>query len=122
VTEVLVDTSVWIGHLCAAEPALVDALDADLVLTHPFVVGEIVCGALRDRDEVLGLMSRLPSAPVAGHEEALHMLDSHRLWGRGLGWVDVHLLASASLGASSLWTADRRLAEVAREIGVSPPT
>ena len=92
---ILVDTSVWIDHLRRTAAALVRALDEALVLTHPFVIGEIACGSIARRAEVLALLRLLPQAPVAQDDEVLAMLERRQLWGRGLGWVDVHLIAAA---------------------------
>jgi predicted nucleic acid-binding protein len=88
-------------------------LREELVLIHPFVVGELACGRLRRRIEVLELLARLPAAPLASHAETLAFLERRRLMGQGLGWVDVHLLASATLAGRPLWTLDRSLAAAA---------
>ncbi|MEX0825574.1 MAG: PIN domain-containing protein [Acidimicrobiia bacterium] len=117
----LVDTSVWIDHFRVSSPRLAGLLDEALVVLHPFVVGELACGTLRGRDEVLGLLDRLAEAPVAEHREARGLLDAHRLWGQGLGWVDIHLLASCRLGSHDLWTLDRPLAAAAARLGVGGP-
>lgn len=85
---------------------------------HPFILGEVACGNLRRRAEVLSLMHRLPHAPVATDDEALEFIERARLMGRGIGYVDVHLLASSILaGGTRLWTRDKRLAAIAAEIG-----
>lgn len=98
---------------------MVGLLERELVLCHPFVIGELACGTLRRRDEVLSLLSALPQAPLASHDEALLLLERRGLAGRGIGWIDLHLLASAMLGNARLWTLDRRLGAVAKAIGVS---
>jgi predicted nucleic acid-binding protein len=108
----LVDTSVWVDHLRRRNATLVVLLEQTQVWTHSFVVGELACGNLAQRDKVLGALAALPQAPVASHDEALAFLDTHRLMGRGLGWIDVHLLASAKLGRLPFWTLDKRLAAV----------
>ena len=114
---ILVDTSVWVDHLRSNEPALVKALETGIVFTHPFVVGELACGNLKSRSEVLALLQELPAAPVATDAEALAFIDARSLMGRGVGYIDVHLLASAVLaGDTRLWTRDRRLADVAAGI------
>ncbi|MBA2565057.1 MAG: PIN domain-containing protein [Gemmatimonadetes bacterium] len=114
---ILVDSSVWVDHLRGGEPALVSALGAGRVLMHPFVLGELACGNLRNRREVLGLLRRLPSAPTVTDSEALGFLEDHALMGRGIGYVDVHLLAATALaGAARLWTRDQRLAAVAARL------
>ena len=113
---ILVDTSVWVDHLRRGNAALAALLREEQVLGHPFVAGELACGRLRRRAEVLELLTRLPAAQLATHAEALAFLEARRLTGRGLGWVDVHLLASASLSGQPLWTLDRSLAAAAAAI------
>lgn len=116
---ILVDTSVWIDHLRRGDPALASALGGGEVLTHPFIVGEIACGHLDNRSEVLRLLQRLPSAPVADTDEVLAMVEARGLMGKGIGYVDCHLLAAILLeGSATLWTRDGRLASVASELGV----
>ena len=113
----LVDTSVWIEHLRKGMPALVTALEHGQVLMHPFVLGELACGNLRDRGRVLQLLRKLPFTPTATDDEALEFIEQRALIGRGLGYIDVHLLVATALtGAARLWTRDRRLADVAREL------
>jgi predicted nucleic acid-binding protein len=114
---ILVDSSVWVDHLRRGEPRLERLLDQGLVLTHPWVVGEIALGTLRRRQEVLGLLSALPQAPVAEPTEILVLVEGERLMGRGIGYVDVQLLAAAKLASSRLWTRDRRLAAAAEALG-----
>ena len=111
---ILVDTSVWVDHLRSNEPALAEALESGLVLAHPFLVGELACGNLRNRAAVMVLLRSLPAAPVATDAEALAFIEGRSLMGRGIGYIDVHLLASAALSHDTLlWTRDRRLAEIA---------
>ena len=116
---VLADTSVWIQHFRRGEPRLADCLSDGLVLLHPMVVGELSCGNLRDRGLVLDYLERLPQASIATHAEVRQLVDRRRLWGRGLGWMDVHLLASALLSRCRLWTLDKRLDAVATELGLT---
>ena len=113
---ILVDTSVWIDHLRRGNADLAAALDHDLVVCHPFVIGELACGNLANRTGVLALLAKLPAVPVATDAEVLLLIERRQLMGRGLGYVDAHLLASAAIGAVTLWTLDQRLAQVA-----SPP-
>ena len=110
----LADTSVWIEHLRRGGTSLGDLLNDAEVCIHPFVLGELACGTLVSRRTVLSLLGQLPQSPTATHDEALEFLTSHGLAGRGIGWVDVHLLASCALGGHRLLTLDRRLAQVAR--------
>jgi predicted nucleic acid-binding protein len=92
---VLVDTSVWIAHFRHRQPVLVDLLRDGLVLAHPFVTGELACGNLRKRAALMADLAALPAAAPASDAEVMRLIESRRLWGRGLGWVDAHLLASA---------------------------
>jgi len=114
---ILVDTSVWVDHLRDGTPALAAALEQGRVLTHPFVLGELACGNLKNRSEVLQLLGELPAAPMATDPEALDFIERRALMGRGIGYVDVHLLASVALaGTTQLWTRDKRLAAVADDM------
>jgi predicted nucleic acid-binding protein len=115
---ILVDTSVWIDHLRAGVPSLAHALDQGRVLMHPFVIGELACGNLGNRTELLRLLGELPRVEVAEHDEVLVFIEAHALMGRGIGYVDAHLLASTALeGDVRLWTRDRRLDSIARDLG-----
>jgi hypothetical protein len=117
---ILVDTSVWVEHLRSGNATLTSELEAGRVVAHPFVVGELACGTLRNRREVLDLLGRLPSVPIATHGEALDFIERRALMGRGIGLVDLHLLASAALAAPArLWTRDRRLAAVALDLDLA---
>lgn len=106
---VLVDTSVWIDHLARGNRRLVELLNEGSVVCHPFVIGELSCGRLRNRQEILSLLAALPQARVAEHDELLRLIDRHRLYERGLGWVDIHLLGAALLSSCTLWTLDKAL-------------
>ena len=114
----LVDTSIWIEHLRRGHPAFASRLERGEVVTHPFVIGELACGGLRQREVVLELLSALPACEVAEHEEVLVFVDQHRLMGSGLGWVDVHLLAAARLSGERLWTLDRGLLTAAKRLDI----
>ena len=115
----LVDTSVWIDHLRAGNRMLRSLLEGGEVLAHPFVVGELACGTLRNRDEILTLLQALPEAQVAEHEEVMRMVERQRLHGQGIGWIDAHLLASARLSRAALWTLDRRLSKIAAPLNLA---
>ena len=114
----LVDTSVWIEHLRKGHAGLAAGLERGEVCTHPFVIGELACGGLRQRGEVLDLVSALQACEEVEHGEVLAMLEAHRLMGSGLGWVDVHLLAAARLSGERLWTLDRALGRAARQLDI----
>ena len=114
---ILVDTSVWIDHLRVGEVGLEALLTGGRVLAHPFTIGELACGNIRNRTEVLRLLMDLPQASVASHEEVLFFIEHNKLMGRGIGFVDAHLLAATALfEASRLWTRDKRLDRVATDL------
>jgi predicted nucleic acid-binding protein len=117
---VLADTSVWIQHFRQGEPALIDRLTEGRVLMHPFVCGELACGNLRHRTAVLSDLQALPAASLASDAEVLRLIEDRRLWGKGLGWIDLHLLASALLSGCGFWTLDKRLALAAKQLGLDP--
>ena len=117
---ILVDTPIWVDHLRSGNATLGALLDASRVLVHPFVVGEIALGNLSRREVVLAALNDLPSALVATDPEVLGYIDRHALFGRGVGYVDAHLLASTGLTAGAkLWTSDRRLRAVATLLGLA---
>jgi hypothetical protein len=118
---VLVDTSVWVEHLRRGLPELETSLSEGEVVCHPLVIGELACGNLRNRREILSLLGDLPCAPEVAHEELLSFVESHRLMGRGLGWIDIHLLAAALIAGVPLWTVDRKLREAARRLHAAHP-
>lgn len=117
---ILVDTSVWVDHLRASDEMLVGLLNAGMVLAHPFVVGELALGTLAQRGPVLDALSDLPQAIVATDAEVLNFIDRHKLFGRGVGYIDIHLLAAVRLTAGAeLWTRDKRLHGVAVQLGLA---
>jgi hypothetical protein len=116
---ILVDTSIWVDHLRSGDKVLTSLLDANLVLSHPFVIGELALGHLRQSELVLGLLQDLPQATVATDEEVLRFIGRHALTGLGIGYVDAHLLAATRLTAgASLWTRDKRLLAAAGRLGL----
>jgi predicted nucleic acid-binding protein len=117
---ILVDTSVWIDHLRSGNAQLASLLEDGLVFMHPFVLGELACGRLERRAEVLTLLRVLPPAQAAGDEEVLGFVERHRLYGKAIGWIDVHLLASARLSGAALWTLDRPLERIAWSLHLAP--
>ena len=114
----LVDTSVWIDHLRQGNKQLATLLDDGSVCCHRFVIGELACGTIRNRDELLSLLNALPETPIAEHEEVLNFVSERRLAGRGLGWIDIHLLASALLANCQVWTLDKALRAAAAELNL----
>lgn len=116
---ILVDTSVWIDHLRATEPMLVDALARDDVACHPLVIQELALGSIKDRDALIALLSELTQGPTLHHDELLTLVTAQRLWGRGLSPVDAHLLGSVLLSPGTrLWTRDKSLKTSAASLGV----
>jgi predicted nucleic acid-binding protein len=117
---ILADTSIWIDHLRGGDRRLSALLEEGGILGHPFVLGELALGGLRGRDVVIDSLEGLPQAQVASHDEVMSMIASRRLWGRGIGLIDAHLLAATALTPEAkLWTRDRGLDAVARELGLA---
>ena len=116
---VIIDSSVWIGHLKSSNKNLVILLQEAQVLTHPMIVGELACGSMKSRDEFLSLLSWLPVCQTASHSEVLQFIDTHKLFGKGIGWVDVNLITSAVLSAAKIWTLDKNLHKSCHRLGIS---
>lgn len=116
---ILVDTSVWVDHFNHGDTELAAALHAGRVLSHPFVIGELALGNLRQRDIILSSLKNLPMAVVADESEVLGFIERHKVHGIGIGYVDVHLLAAAMLSHASVWTRDRRLMAMADRLELS---
>jgi len=117
---ILVDTSVWVDFFRRGGGELGALLNANTVLVHPFIIGELACGNIKNRNEVLGNLNRLPLAVVASDEEVLSFIDNHELMGRGVGYLDLHLLASVHLSENArIWTRDRKLAAAAAALSIS---
>jgi predicted nucleic acid-binding protein len=117
---ILVDTSVWVDHFRNGNAQLKAWLNDNEVVVHPFVIGELACGSLRNRSEILNLLSELPEATVAQHDEVLSFVENNRLYGTGIGWIDAHLVASALLSKSKLMTLDKPLLKIASILGLQP--
>jgi predicted nucleic acid-binding protein len=116
---VLADTSIWVSHLRLGEPRLATLLSESDVMCHEFIIGELACGHLKNKREILVLLKALPAAPVISQEELLSFIDHHSLSGQGIGWVDVHLLAAAKLAGVSFWTSDKQLKKAADRLKLS---
>jgi len=114
----LVDTSVWVDHFRKGSQQLILLLEEEHVLCHPLIVGELACGNLSNRRVILELLNALPISPIVEHEEVLAFVETHSLFGRGLGWIDVHLLASALVGRCRLLTHDMALKRTAATLGL----
>jgi len=115
---ILVDTSIWVDHFRSVNARLFDLLNNGEVLVHPFILGELALGNLRNRAQILDLLCKLPELPVAEHNEVLALVDNRRLYGGGIGWVDAHLMASALLARVTLLTNDKALQRATRIAGV----
>jgi len=118
---VLVDTSVWVDYLRGGDPELASLLQAGQVCSHDFVVGELACGTLRNRVQILGLVQSLQRLPTAAREETLFLIENRSLMGRGIGYIDVHLLASTIIEGARLWTKDKCLKAIAQEARCAHP-
>jgi len=115
---ILVDTSIWVEHLRKGIPELASLLNKTEIVCHPFIIGELSCGNLKNRKQLLLLLKDLPQVIIAAHDEVLTLIESRNLMGHGVGWVDSHLLASALLSNCPLWTADKKLRSLAAALGV----
>jgi len=115
---VIVDTSVWVSHLREGNTKLERLLNDGDVICHPFIVGELACGSLDNRSEILSLLQALPMATQAEYEEVMQFIESNKLMGKGLGHIDVHLIASAVLTGVPIWTLDKKLDEVSSKLGL----
>jgi len=117
---ILVDTSVWADHLRKGNARLNSLLLNATVLVHPYVIGELACGNLKNRGRVLNLLGDLPASRVADDREVLFFIEHNDLMGCGIGYIDAHLLASVSLSSPAhLWTVDRKLNDVAARLGLA---
>ena len=116
---VLVDTSVWVAHLRDGNIGLDNLLNDGHVISHVFIIGELACGNLTNRAEILSFLYALPMAIYAEHEEVMNFIENYHLMGKGLGYIDMHLLASALLTNVSLWTLDKRLIEASSALGIA---
>jgi hypothetical protein len=113
---VLVDTSVWVSHFRETHRGLVELLNNGEVVCHPFVIGELACGNIKNRTSIIALLKSLPMAVSVAHQEVLAFIEARKVMGKGLGYVDVHLLAAALLTGVSLWTLDKKLDKAAGEL------
>ena len=117
---ILADTSIWIDHLRQSDPGLSNLLESNQIICHPMIIGELACGQLKNRQEVLKLLGRLPEATPASHEEVVYFIGENDLMGIGIGFIDAHLLASTALTESAvIWTRDKRLHNTASALGLT---
>lgn len=116
---ILVDTSVWVSHLREGDAMLERLLNDGDVICHQFIIGELACGNLKNRAEILSLLQALPMSIQAEHDEVMKFIENNHLMGKGLGYIDVHLLAAASLAEVPIWTFDKKLDDVSQEMGLN---
>jgi predicted nucleic acid-binding protein len=116
--KVLADTSLWVDHLRGTNPALKKLVDSNILVMHPFVIGELACGTMKNRVGILRGLHQLPVSTVAKDAEVLRFIETHKLWGRGMGWVDQHLLASALIANYRISTLDKKLAKAASDLKI----
>jgi len=115
---VLVDTSVWVAHLLKGNTGFEVLLNDGDVICHPLIMGELACGNLKNRSKILSLLQSLPMATQIEHEEVMQFIENNRLMGKGLGYIEMHLLASGLLSRVTLWTLDKKLNSVASKLGL----
>ncbi len=116
---ILLDTSVWVDHLRYGDPGVVQVLESGQAATHAFVIGELACGNLKSRAQVIDLLRAMPRVATATDDEVLTFIERRRLMGRGIGYVDAHLLAATAIDTSLLWTRDKRLGDIAAGLGLA---
>ena len=119
---ILVDTSVWIKHLRESEINLVQLLEQGLVACHPFIINEIACGGIKNRQEILDLLNDLPSTVLLDHQEIMEFIEYRKIMNNGLGYIDVHLLGSALVSETPLWTLDKALRKIANQLSIGYET
>jgi len=115
---ILVDTSVWIKHLREGDKNLVRLLEQGSVACHPFIVGELACGGIKNRHEIIGLLNDLPLTDILDHDDIMEFIEYRKIMNKGIGYVDVHLLASALVSETPLWTFDKALKKVANHLSI----
>ena len=115
---ILVDTSVWIKHLRESDKNLIRLLEQGFVACHPFIIGELACGGIKNRHEIISLLNDLPSTDILDHSEIMEFIEYRKLMNKGIGYVDVHLLGSALVSETPLWTYDKALRKMANQLSI----
>ena len=115
---ILVDTSVWINYLREGDPNLSQLLEQGLVACHPFTVGEIACGGIKNRREIINLLNDLPSVVTLDHSDILDFIENRKIMNKGIGYVGIHLLGSALVSDTPLWTFDKALKKIATQFSI----
>ncbi|NIP37653.1 MAG: PIN domain-containing protein [Candidatus Dadabacteria bacterium] len=116
---ILAHTSVWIDYFRSSNSHFSDLLENDRIICHELVIGELACGNLKNRKEILRLLNNLRNIEPASFHETLYFIEENKLMGKGLGWVDVSLLASTIINDCILWTMDKRLSSAAKKLKVN---
>ena len=111
---ILADTSVWIKHFREGQTHLISLLEQGFIACHPFIIGELACGSLKNRSEIINLLEALPKVKVLEHSEAMEFIESQELMSLGIGYIDTHLLGSSLISDCPLWTFDKALKKTAR--------
>ena len=115
---ILVDTSVWIKHLRESDKNLIQLLEQGLVACHPFIIGELACGGIKNRHEIINRLNDLPSTDILDHYEIMEFIEYRKIMNKGIGYVDVHLLGSALVSEAPLWTLDKSLKKIANQLSI----
>jgi predicted nucleic acid-binding protein len=115
---VLADTSIWVTHFRKSENHLIQLLELGFVACHPFIIGELACGSIKNRHEIIQLLEALPNVPVLEHQEVMSFIESRKIMSKGIGYVDTHLLGSSILAGIPIWTLDKSLAKVSSTLEI----
>ena len=115
---ILVDTSVWIKHLREGDQNLIRLLGQGLVASHPYIIGELACGGIKNRHEIISLLTDLPSTEILDHSDIMEFIENRKIMNKGIGYIDVHLLGSALVSDTPLWTFDKALRKVAIQLSI----
>ncbi|MBN1832859.1 MAG: PIN domain-containing protein [Deltaproteobacteria bacterium] len=115
---ILVDTSIWIKHLREGEKRLAQLLEQGLVACHPFIIGELACGGMKNRHEIMSLLNDLPTTEILDNDDIMEFIEYRKMMNKGIGYIDVHLLASALISETPLWTFDKALEKVAKRLSI----
>ena len=115
---ILVDTSVWIKHLREGDQNLTQLLEQGLVACHPFIIGELACGGIKNRYEIITLLNDLPSTDLLDHSDIMEFIENRKIMNKGIGYIDVHLLGSALVSDTPIWTFDKALSKIAFQLSV----